>query len=189
MALTPGHVFLPHFSGSLYHSSGEYRHVQKKKKECTLPPLSPSWRPTQTHLVRLSRPNHTQPPAFDSVCIRGALGPLLLLLQSSSVLLLLLLVASLGSAPALPFAERRQQAATRLVSTSSGCDVTMPLCLVAAQKSETCSEYCQLSVACGALTCKMITAERSRRGRRDSRDEEERFNYHSYWLPTLHPIC
>lgn len=163
---------------------------RRKKKECTLPPLSPSWRPTQTHLVRLGRPNHTQPPAFDSVCIRGALGPLLLLLQSSSVLLLLLLlVASLGSAPALPFAERRQQAATRLVITSSGCDVMMPLCLVAAQKSETCSEYCQLSVACGALTCKMIMAERSRRGRRDSRDEEESFNYHSYWLPTLHLIC
>ena len=94
------------------------REKRREKKECTLSPLSPSWA-TNTNTPRQTRPleSHTQPSAFDSVCIRGALGPLL---QSSSVLLLLLLlllVASLGSAPVLPFAERRQQAATRLVST------------------------------------------------------------------------
>lgn len=64
----------------------------------------------------------------------------MLLLQSSTDLLLLLfllLVASLGPALTLSFVESRQEAATRLVSRSSGCDV-MPLWLAAVQKSEMC---------------------------------------------------
>lgn len=29
----------------------------------------------------------------------------------------------------------------------------------------------------------------SRRGGQDGKDEKESFNYHTYWIPTLHLIC
>lgn len=59
LALTPGHVFLPHFLGLCVSLKQQNTDTYRKRKEkkimhtCSL--LSLSWRQTQTHPVRLSR--------------------------------------------------------------------------------------------------------------------------------------
>lgn len=184
-----GACFSPSLSCSVCITQAANTDTYRNKKACTLALFVPilatntNTKPCQTQPL-----NHTQPSAFDSVGIRGALG---LLLQSSTVLLLLLflLVASLSPALVLSFAERRRQAASRLVSSSSGCNVMPLFCGLWWCRNQRCVlSIGSLSAVCG-VSCWIIMAGKSRRGRRDSRDENESFNYHSYWLPTLHLIC
>lgn len=89
LGLTPGHVFLPHFLALCVSLKQQIQTHTGKKTHAHLlfvPILA-----TNTNTHRQTQPlNHTQPSAFDSVSIFGALGLLLLLLQSSTTLLLLL---------------------------------------------------------------------------------------------------
>lgn len=114
-----GAHFSPSHSASLHlKSNGSHRHVEERKRPLSVPILATH---TQTHPARLCRSithslqrliQHVSAGPWDCILHYPPPPPLLLLL--------LHLVASLGPALELPFAERRQQAATLLVGSSSG---------------------------------------------------------------------
>lgn len=171
-----GARFSPSHSASLHlNSNSKHRHVEEWK-----PALYPHLGDTHTNTPCLPLLlDHTQPSAFDSARIRGALGLYPSLSSSSSFSSTSLLASAPLSSSHLLSAGNRQQ---RHWSAAVVDGNVMPLRLMAVQKSEMGSEYWQLP----AESCWMIA---SRRSRRDVTDEKQGFNYHNYWIPTMRLIC